>query len=417
MKSKFEFWFRGFLILLVVCLFWSVWASAQPTNAVPAANATNSASTNGFFPGLSQLDEDHLSFGLNQIDLLRNRKLFGEPLWKYLASLIYVFLAFYVSKFLDYLARVWLKRLADKTETRFDDLVLEVLHGPVKIVAFVIFLNVGLSVFRWPMAVETILSKGMIVILAVSLTYMVLKVIDLLLGIWRRRAASPEDEQFHRQLFPIIRRTLKAFAVVVACLVAAQNLGINITGLLASLSIGGLALGLAAQDTLANMFGAVAVLLDKPFRVGDRIVLDSVEGVVETIGFRSTRVRNLDGHLVTIPNKTVGNATITNISERPSIRTVMNIGITYDAQPAKVQRAVEILNEVCRAHPKTREVTVGFNRFAESALNIQVIHWWNGTDGPEHLAGMQELNLAIKERFDAAGIDFAFPTQTIHLRQ
>jgi MscS family membrane protein len=165
------------------------------------------------------------------------------------------------------------------------------------------------------------------------------------------------------------------------------------------------------------MFGAVAVLLDKPFRVGDRIVLDSVEGVVETIGFRSTRVRNLDGHLVTIPNKTVGNATITNISERPSIRTVMNIGITYDAQPAKVQRAVEILNEVCRAHPKTREVTVGFNRFAESALNIQVIHWWNGTDGPEHLAGMQELNLAIKERFDAAGIDFAFPTQTIHLRQ
>jgi len=417
MKLKFEFWFRGFLALLLLGLFWSVWASAQQTNAVGAVGTAATASTNGLITGLGRIHEDHLSFGLSKIELLREHTMFGEPLWKYLASLIYVFLAFYVSKFLDYLTRVWLKRLADKTTTRFDNLLLEVLHGPVKIVTFVIFLHIGLSVFSWPNVVQAVLSKGMLVIMAVSLTYMVLKLIDLLLGVWRRRAASPEDEQFNRQLFPIIRRTFKAFAIVVASLVTAQNLGINITGLLASLSIGGLALGLAAQDTLANIFGAVAVLLDKPFRVGDRILLDSVDGVVETIGFRSTRVRNLDGHLVTIPNKTVGNATITNITSRPGIRTVMNIGITYDSQPGKIQKAVDILNEVYRRHPNTREVTIGFNRFADSALNIQVIHWWNNSDGNAHLAGMQELNLAIKEQFDAAGIDFAFPTQTIHLRQ
>lgn len=246
---------------------------------------------------------------------------------------------------------------------------------------------------------------------------MALKLIDLLLGVWRRRAARPEDEQFHKQLFPIIRRTLKVFVCIVAFLVTAQNLGINITGLLASLSIGGLALGLAAQDTLGNMFGAVAVLLDKPFRVGDRIQIDTVDGVVETIGFRSTRVRNLDGHLVTIPNKTVGNATITNISERPHIRTVMNLGITYDCDHGKVQKAVEILNEVFRQHPNTQEVQVGFNRFADSALNIQVVHWWNNSDGPAQLAGMQELNLLIKQRFDEAGIGFAFPTQTLYVKQ
>jgi MscS family membrane protein len=116
-------------------------------------------------------------------------------------------------------------------------------------------------------------------------------------------------------------------------------------------------------------------------------------------------------------NKTVGNATITNIAERPHIRTVMNFGITYDAGREDIQKAVDILNEVYRQHPHTEDVMVGFNKFADSALNIQVIHWWKNTDGKAHLAGMQELNLAIKERFDAAGIGFAYPTQTLYLRQ
>ena len=115
-------------------------------------------------------------------------------------------------------------------------------------------------------------------------------------------------------MFPIIRKSLKVFIIVVAALVTLDNLGVNITAAIASLSIGGLAVGLAAQDTLANLFGAVAIFLDKPFKVGDRIQVDNVDGPVESIGLRSTRVRNLDGHLVTIPNKTMGNATITNVA-------------------------------------------------------------------------------------------------------
>src|SRR6185436_18500427 len=139
--------------------------------------------------------------------------------------------------------------------------------------------------------------------------------------------------------------TLKVFIVVIAVLVTSQNLGLNITGVLASLSIGGLALGLAAQDTVANLFGAVAVFADKPFQIGDTIKLEGIEGTVETIGLRSTRIRNPDGHLITVPNKTMGNATITNITRRPTIRTIMDLGLTYDTPPAKVRRATEILNE------------------------------------------------------------------------
>lgn len=358
-----------------------------------------------------------LTFGLDRIPILEVYKIFDIPLWQYCASLIYIFLAFYVSKILDFLTRVWLKRWAEKTDTQFDDLLLDLLNGPVKIISFVIFLRIGLEVFSWPAMVHTFLTKGFTVIVAVSLTYTVLKFIDLVLGYWKQRAGDSRDKAFDEQLFPIVRKSLKMFAIVVAVLVTLDNIGVNITAAIASLSIGGLAIGLAAQDTLANLFGAVAVFIDKPFRIGDRIKVESVDGNVEVIGLRSTRVRTLDGHLASIPNKTVGSATIVNITERPTIKTEMNIGVTYDTSIEKLRCALKIVEEVYRSHPKTADLIVGFNKFADSALNIQVVHWWGGTDFRENLTGLQEMNLKLKERFDAEGINFAFPTQTLYIKQ
>ena len=420
MKLNFKACFRGYVVGLLVLWLWAVWAGAQPAVPPAATNAPSVAQTNqpgALAKGLVKLEENHLTFGLDRIVLLRDNAIFGEPLWKYFASLIFIFLAFYVSKLLDWIVGVWLKRWAEKTETKFDDLILELLRGPVKVVAFVIFLHLGLDIFRWPPAAQTLFSKALIVIVACSITYVTMKVVDLLLGLWRQRGAAGADKSFDEELFPVVNKSLKAFVIVVAVLVTSQNLGINITGVIASLSIGGLALGLAAQDTLANLFGAVAVYMDKPFRIGDRIKLESVDGMVESIGLRSTRVRSLDGHHVTIPNKTVGNAIITNIARRPSIKTEMNIGLTYDTSAARVKHATAILKEILRAHPKTADVLITFNRFESSSLNIQVLHWWNGTDFKAYTADLQTLNLQIKERFDAEGLSFAFPTQTVYVKQ
>jgi MscS family membrane protein len=270
-------------------------------------------------------------------------------------------------------------------------------------------------VYSWPEWLEEFLSKGLKLVVAASITYVALKFVDLALGLWREKATGPDDKVFDDQLFPIVRKSLKLFVVVVAVLVTAQNLHFNITGLLASLSVGGLALGLAAQDTVANLFGAVSVFVDKPFRVGDRIRIGAdVDGTVETIGLRSTRVRNLDGHLVTIPNKTMGNATITNVAARPNIKTTMEFGLTYDTPAERVLAATKLLEEIYRAHPMTQDLLVSFHRFADSSLNILVVHWWNSTDYKEYLGGMQALNLEIKRRFDAAGFSFAFPSRTVY---
>ena len=391
------------------------WLAAQ-TNAVVATNAPARATpATNLLTQLAAERRELLTFGLDNFEPLRTTFL-GNPLWQYLASLIYIVLAFYVAKFLDRLTRVWLRRFTGKTKTTVDDQLLELLNGPIKVVAFVVFLHIGLSIFHWPPLAELWLHKAFVVVLAVSLTYMALKVTDVLVDLWRGRAVDLE-KGMNDQLFIVIRKGLKAFLLVIAALVTMQNLGVNVTAAIASLSIGGLAIGLAAQDTLANLFGAVAIFADKPFRVGDRIKLDTVDGQVETIGLRSTRVRSLDGHLITIPNKTMGSATITNVTARPNIKTEMNLSLTYDTPTAKVQRASALLEEIYRAHPLTSDVWISFNRFDASALNIYVVHWWNGVEPKAHLAGMQELNLEIKRRFEAEGIEFAFPTQTVHLRR
>jgi MscS family membrane protein len=428
MQKRLEWFYKIALGLMLVVLLWSVWRSSAQDTTAPRTNQTEivgqAGSTNAPAGDAATTEVRKPKPTPQWVEKLAvhfpflKRVLLGNELWKYVFSLIYIFLAFYVSKLLDYLTRVWLKKLATRTETKFDDLLLELLNGPVKVVAFIIFLRIGLDVFEWPDLVQKILAKGFTVVVAVSITYMLLKFVDLLMGYWRKRAdADAQPQLFNQQLFPIVSKSLKLFVAVVAALVTLDNLGVNITGLIASLGIGGLAVALAAQDTLANLFGGVSIFLDKPFKIGDRITLDGVDGPVETIGLRSTRVRNLDGHLITIPNKTMGNATITNIAARPNIKTVMNIGVTYDTPVEKVKLALKILEEVYKNHPKSFNCIISFNKFESASLNILVVHWWNSTDFVEYLGGIQEMNLKLKERFDAEGINFAFPTQTLYVKQ
>ncbi|HWW02782.1 MAG TPA: mechanosensitive ion channel family protein [Candidatus Acidoferrum sp.] len=403
MKLKFETAFRAGLLFFVFTLAWSLWASAQTNTNKLSLATTNQPSA--LVEKVEHLEEHPLTFGLDRLPLLRDQSVFGEPLWKYAASLVYILLAFYASKLLDFVARIWLRKLASRTETKLDDLLLELLHGPLKVIAFVVLLNIGLGIFDWSPRAKLYLSKALILVVAASLTYLAVKVTELLLDAWRRRHG--QGEKIDHQLFSALRITLNTFVIIVALLITAQNLDINITAAIASLSIGGLAVGLAAQDTLANIFGAVSVFVDKPFRVGEHIKLEGAEGAVEAVGLRSTRLRNPDGHLVAIPNKTMGNSIITNLSRRPTIKTTMNLNLAPDLPIAKIKQALTLLQEIYRGHEGTQEAWVSFNQFAGARVNILIVHWWKGTDYQKYLTGMQEMNLAVKDRFEREGIALA----------
>ncbi len=405
MTTRFAIIFRGWMIFLLVTLAWSLWAGAQTlTNQAEKSSAELSP---GLLERVDQFDRHYLTFGLDRVEILGKGTLFGEPVWKPITFLIYLLLAFLVSKLCDFIICKWLKKLATRTETELDDILLEFIHGPLKVVVFVIFLNLGLSVFEWTPKAHLYLSKALIVVVAAAFTYLILKVLNLLMDVWRGKTIHEADRKFDDQLFSVLRKCLNAFVITVAVLVTAQNLGINITAAITSLSIGGLAVGLAAQDTLANLFGAIAVFMDKPFRAGDTIKLDGAEGKVEVVGLRSTRLRNPDGHLVAVPNKIMGSAIITNITDRPHLKTTMNLVLSQQLPVEKVNRALEILNDIYRKNPNTEDVTISFNRFATKHINIQIVHWWKGTDNKKYLEGMQTMNLAVKKQFDAEGIAFA----------
>lgn len=417
MNWRFHWLYRALLVAFAVMATWMVAAQiTQDTNA-PAANLTVTPATAPSLLHHIRLAEVHpLSFGLDRVDFLTDNEVLNQPLWKYLASLIYILLALVVSRLLDWVVNVWLRRVAARHPSPHTGLLLELLRGPVKVVTLVIFLQIGLNLFDWPDRAQLYLSRGFVLIAAVSLTYLALKLLDLFLGLWRERLGSIQDRAFAEQLFPLLRKVAKTVILLSAVMVTAEYLEFPIKSLLAGLSIGGLALGLAAQDTVANLFGAVAIFLDRPFHLGDQIKVEGVSGKVEAIGLRSTRVRNDDGALVTIPNKLMGNAIITNVTRRPSIKTEINLGLVSDTPADRVERATALLTEIFRANPRTRDLIISFNRITDSALNLTVLHEWGGTDDKARLADLQAFNLEIKRRFDAEGLRFAHPTRTVLLR-
>ena len=190
-------------------------------------------------------------------------------------------------------------------------------------------------------------------------------------------------------------------------------IGVKVTTLFAGIGIGGAAIAFAAQDSIKNFFGSVTVLADKPFFIGQRIVVGGNDGVVEEIGLRSTRIRLLTGHRVSVPNKHMAELMIENISERPHIRRLTNIRLALDTPPDKARKAIHIIEKVLEGHEGQKPdfpPRVYFNEFNEDSLNILVLYWYHPADYWSYNALNQRVNLAIMEEFEKEGIQLAPPT-------
>jgi len=414
------------MFLCSATLVWSLWSlslAAETTNTTTVAKGTDMASKASALTRkvineeFIQSHQTELSFWINHVPGMEELFL-GIPRWQYAASLLYLILAVSVSRALDWLIQNRLKHWASKTDTEWDDILVKLADGPVKAITLVFLIHIGLELYNWPLWLEINISRLSLIVGAVALTFIALRVIDLAIAAWRRQPKQGGDVAFNDQFVLLIGKLLKAVLILITSLTLLGNLGVDITAILGSVSVLGLAFGLAAQDSVANLFGAVAVFVDKPFKVGDRIKVGSdVDGVVEAMGLRATQVRNADGFLITLPNKSVGNNTVINVSARPSIRTVLNYGLTYDTPAHRIDFAASLLRSIFTAHSLTGECQVTFNRFDASALNIEVNHQCLTRDLPTYQTALHGLNLQVKERFDAEKLEFAFPTQTVFLKK
>lgn len=414
------------MFLCSATLVWSLWSlslAAETTNTTTVSKGTDMASKASALTRrvideqFIQSHQTELSFWINGIPGMEEPFL-GIPRWQYAASVVYLILAFYISRALDWFIQNRLKHWGAKTLTEWDDILVKLADGPVKAITLVFLIHIGLELYDWPSWLEINLSRLSLIVGAVALTFIALRVIDLAIAAWRRQTKQGGDVAFNDQFVLLIGKLLKAVLILITSLTLLGNLGVDITAILGSVSVLGLAFGLAAQDSVANLFGAVAVFVDKPFKVGDRIKVGSdVDGVVEAMGLRATQVRNADGFLITLPNKSVGNNTVINVSARPSIRTVLNYGLTYDTPAHRIDFAASLLRSIFTAHSLTGECQVTFNRFDASALNIEVNHQCLTRDLPTYQTALHGLNLQVKERFDAEKLEFAFPTQTVFLKK
>ena len=216
------------------------------------------------------------------------------------------------------------------------------------------------------------------------------------------------DAQFIR----IVCRVLSLIVAIILFLEGGKYLGIPLTTLLAGAGVGGLAVALSAQDMLKNLFGSVMVILDKPYCVGERIVVKGFDGVVEEIGLRSTKIRLLTGHVATIPNDDMARSHVENIGRRPHIRRIADIGLTLETPPDKVERAVEIIREIMKDHEGMDPEfppRVYHNDIQRDALNLRLIYWYHPPDYWDFLAMSEKVNLRIQREFEAEGIELARP--------
>ena len=260
-------------------------------------------------------------------------------------------------------------------------------------------------------------------VLALSLLLLSWRLLDLLEGFISLKlkeeaiAASSSDssDSITRHLLPYSKRVFKILIAVIAVLLFLQNTGFNVSSILAGLGIGGIAVALAAKETLGNFFGGFTVMADRPFSVGDWIVCGDVEGTVEDIGFRSTKVKTFYDSLVTIPNASIASSVIDNLGKRRARRTRVTLDLTYDTEPEKLEAFLEGVRAIIRSSPHSRKdyYQCYFSGYGSYSLQIILNFFLRVSDWDSELEEKQNIFLKIMRLAKKLGVEFAFPTQTI----
>lgn len=309
----------------------------------------------------------------------------------------------------------YLKKLAAKTETTLDDKLFPALEDPVAMLVMVAGIFAALTVLQLSERVDNLIGNGTtIAVLGVFLWGFIRAggaVLDHLEEI------AHEKQMTVATFMPLIKKTLYVVVVIIGGIVIADSLGAKVGALLTSLGIGGLAFALAAQDTIANLFGSLVVVMDQPFRVGDTVKVGANTGTVEDIGLRSTKIRLVDHSLAVIPNKSVATEAIVNLSRFTQRRIEQVIGLTYDTRPEQMEAVVEEIRQLVlrEADINPASVMVYFRDYSESSLDIWLAYVVKSSDFEQSLRVKQRLNLAIMRAVEGRGLAFAFPTQTMHL--
>jgi MscS family membrane protein len=249
------------------------------------------------------------------------------------------------------------------------------------------------------------------------IAWIVINLVDAFIEHYAEPLAKKTESDLDDQLIPIFRKIIKIILVIITAILIISTFGVNVSSLVAGVGIGGLAIALAAQDLLSNLFGGFAILSDKPFKIGDRIKLDDkTDGVVKKISTRSTTIETFGGTEIVMPNSKVANTILENISREKNRRMVLKLSLEYTTPNEKLEKACDLIREIIKKQKNTTdEVSVFFENFGESDLKFTVIYWIK--DLSKYVETVHEVNMTIKKRLEKENVRFAFPTRTLHVKK
>lgn len=340
--------------------------------------------------------------------------------WQWIGLFMLILLAMIsgriVNFVLDGLLKKWRKRLERGDRSSVPEDVWTNVERPAGLLVMGLVFRLLMPFLLLPAGVITVLKVAVTIFMTCAGVWLTCRIIDIV-GAYVGRMASKTESKLDDLLVPMVRRSLKVFVVAFGLIFIAQNLNIEVSSLLAGLGIGGLAFALAAKDLLANIFGSVMILVDQPFRIGDWVVIGDAEGTVEDVGFRYTRIRTFYNSLISLPNSVIVNTKVDNLGMRTYRRCSCMISVTYDTPPDRIEAFCEGIRELVRIHPYTRKdyFNVYFNKFAASSLDILLYVFWQTPDWPTELQEKHRLFVDIVRLANHLGVEFAFPTQTLHL--
>jgi MscS family membrane protein len=383
-------------------------ATAEETAKANAAAAVASGHAE---PHTPQFLEDLVDALLEAFDVRSS----GNTAARYGIALLILLIAVILRRVVTTFVFSLVGRLARRTNTTLDDKLLAALEAPLKALILVLGVVAAFKVLKFSPSADRTLAYAYTVAFSLVIFWGFLKAFNALLD--HAQEIARDRNLGITPFMPWIRKTLLVIVFIFGVLMIAQSLGANVKAFLAGLGIGGLAFALAAQDTLANVFGSVVVAVDQPFRIGETVRIGNFVGGVEDIGLRSTRLRAIDKSLIIIPNKTVAAEGITNLSRFTRRRNEQVIGLTYDTKASQMEELVGAIRELLTGEKEIdpKSVNVFFRDFNASSLDIWITYESTDADFAKHMRLKQRLNLTLMRMVEERGLEFAFPTQTLHV--
>jgi MscS family membrane protein len=341
---------------------------------------------------------------------------FGVQVWQWLALLTLIPLSGLIGRLIGRPTRDLLRRLVAKTSNQFDDELVSASREPITLFWSVLASRLLLFWVGLPPGAQKVVIELQQALLIVAVFWMLLRTITVL----QQGLPKTIDLNAHpamRSLIPLGGRIAKVFVFAIGVLTVLAAFGFKVGTILAGLGIGGVAIALGAQKSLEHFFGSVSIGVDQPFRIGDWVIVGDVEGEVEAIGLRSTRIRTIERTVVTIPNGTLAEARVENFGARERIRMRTIIGLEYGTSEATMRAVRDDIEKLLRAHPLCwpDRVVVRFFQFGPSSLDIDVFCWLMTAQVDEFRAARETLYLGIIAIVERHGAKFAFPTQTVHV--